>query len=98
MSQRQRGHNGHRRRQLSDWLRSQGNPCHICGQAIDYSLPSTNPMSFSVDHVIPIARGGEEFSKGNIKAAHKICNMKKNSKLDSELGARNYAINTIIEW
>lgn len=38
--------NGYARRQLCEWLRSQGLSCHICGMAINYSLPTGDPMSF----------------------------------------------------
>lgn len=98
MTGRLRGHNGHRRRELAAWLRTQGKPCHICNQAIDYSLPPSHPMSFSVDHIVPIARGGDEFSKDNIEAAHRLCNMKKSKRLDSELTAKNYVVSTVVEW
>lgn len=38
-------------------IRKAGAACHICGQAIDYSLPHTDPKSFVVDHVIPLVKG-----------------------------------------
>jgi 5-methylcytosine-specific restriction endonuclease McrA len=44
--------------------------CHICGQAIDYSLPHLDPWSFVVDHVIPISKGGAD-ALSNKKAAHR---------------------------
>ena len=50
--------NGNERRKLREWLRSQGLPCHICGQAIDYSLPAGDPMSFEVDEIVPVSKGG----------------------------------------
>ena len=36
---------------------------------IDYSLPHLHPMEFVIDHVIPMARGGES-ALHNIRAAH----------------------------
>lgn len=44
--------------------------CHICGAPIDYELPHTDPMSFVVDHVIPLAKGGED-ALSNARAAHR---------------------------
>ena len=44
--------------------------CHICGQAINYNLPHTDPKSFVIDHVIPIHKGGED-ALPNIRAAHR---------------------------
>jgi 5-methylcytosine-specific restriction endonuclease McrA len=44
--------------------------CHICGQPVDYSLPHTDPMSFVVDHVVPLAKGGID-ALSNKMAAHR---------------------------
>jgi 5-methylcytosine-specific restriction endonuclease McrA len=44
--------------------------CHICGQAIDYSLPYSDPKCFVIDHVIPLAKGGED-ALSNVRAAHR---------------------------
>jgi hypothetical protein len=58
--------NGHKRRKIRDYWRNSGEPCHICGKPIDYSLgmitdPKTgkkhpHPMSFVVDEIIPVSR------------------------------------------
>ena len=69
--------NGYRRRRLRDWWKAQGLPCALCGQPIDYSLPSGNPMSFEVDEVIPVSRGGDPLSRENTQPAHRICNQRK---------------------
>ena len=50
--------------------------CHICGQPIDYDLPSSNPMAFVVDHVVPLAKGGDD-TLDNKAAAHRTCNSTK---------------------
>ena len=57
-------------------IRRSGAACHICGQPIDYALPSTDPMSFVVDHVIPLAKGGDD-TLDNKAAAHRTCNSTK---------------------
>ncbi|RNL44744.1 HNH endonuclease [Paraeggerthella hongkongensis] len=77
--------NGHARRKLRAWLRSLGNPCHICGQPIDYSLPPGNPMSFEVDELIPVSKGGSPIDRGNVAAAHRICNQRRGNKPMSAL-------------
>ena len=56
--------------------------CHICGRPIDYTLPHTDPMSFVVDHIVPLAKGGSD-DLSNKAAAHKDCNGAK--------GARDFA-------
>lgn len=44
--------------------------CHICGRPIAYDLPHLDPMSFVIDHVIPLAKGGED-ALSNVRAAHR---------------------------
>lgn len=43
--------------------------CGICGELVA-------PTDFQVDHVIPLARGGEH-SYANVQAAHAMCNLRK---------------------
>ena len=52
-------------------IRRQGRPCHICDGEIDYGLPYLHPLSFVVDHVIPVNRGGEDALR-NKDAAHRL--------------------------
>jgi len=51
--------------------------CGICVRAVPFS-------EASVDHVIPISRGGQH-SWDNVRLTHIRCNMRKGSRLDSEL-------------
>lgn len=53
--------------------------CHICGQPIDYTLKSPDPMSFEVDHLVPLSKGGPD-TLANKKAAHRACNSKKRAR------------------
>lgn len=64
---------------LRKWLRSQGRPCWICrafGRPghIDYSLPAGHPLSFEVDELVPVSKGGSPTSRANVDAAHRRCN------------------------
>ena len=54
--------------------------CGICEGDIDYSLPYLDPMSFVVDHILPIARGGADELE-NKQAAHRSCNQTKAAKV-----------------
>jgi 5-methylcytosine-specific restriction endonuclease McrA len=47
--------------------------CHICGKRIDKSLTAPDRGSATLDHIQPLAFGGEH-SMHNIKAAHLSCN------------------------
>lgn len=64
-------------------------PCGICGAEIDYSLPHLDPLSYVVDHVIPINRGGLDILE-NKQAAHRSCNRGKSDKLADEMGPRTF--------
>ena len=55
--------------------------CGICGQPVDFSLRYPNPMSKTVDHIIPINRGGHPSDLANLQLAHLSCNRQKSDKV-----------------
>lgn len=55
-------------------------PCHICGTPIDYQAHHLHPMSYVVDHITPINRGGPD-TLDNKAAAHRACNRTKSDKV-----------------
>ena len=55
--------------------------CGICGQPVDKSLRPPHPMSPTVDHIIPIAKGGHPSDMANLQLAHWMCNRQKSDKL-----------------
>jgi 5-methylcytosine-specific restriction endonuclease McrA len=59
-------------------LAEHGMACHICSG----DIPTVADLHF--DHVIPLARHGRH-TPSNIRPAHKICNLRKGTKLMSEL-------------
>jgi 5-methylcytosine-specific restriction endonuclease McrA len=60
-----------------DVLRRKRLPCWLCGQAINYELPPSDPMSYTLDHVQPQRYGGDLLDRNNHKPAHRSCNSKK---------------------
>lgn len=50
--------------------------CHYCGQKI-------SPKELTMDHIVPLARGGRS-TKGNLVATCKECNNKKKTLLPLE--------------
>lgn len=62
-------------------------PCGICEQPIDYTLAYPDPRCFVVDHIIPLAKGGED-ELTNKQAAHRDCNSHKAAKTAEEIGPR----------
>lgn len=75
--------NGARRRAIRARWRAIGDPCHLCGKPIDYSLPAGHPMSFEVDEIVPVSKGGDPLRFENTQPAHRCCNQRKgNGRFD----------------
>ena len=45
--------------------------CHLCGQ----------PGATTVDHIVPVSRGGSMFDPRNLAPAHSSCNYSKGKRL-----------------
>ena len=65
--------------------------CYICGGKCDFKDHTRDGSNFisgptypSIDHIIPLARGGKH-AWDNVKLAHHLCNAKKSDILPSEL-------------
>ena len=59
------------RHQLIKWLRKRdGNSCSLCGRAVVRKSGWWGP---SIDHVIPLSKGGQHCAD-NVKLAHTLCN------------------------
>lgn len=57
--------------------------CAICGKPVDFKLKFPHPMSATIDHIIPVAKGGHPSDIDNLQLAHFICNRQKSDKLFS---------------
>ena len=57
------------------WDSNQGR-CQLCGGAIDPSLRWPDPMSQSVDHIVPLSKGGTH-EQSNLQWTHLVCNIRK---------------------
>jgi 5-methylcytosine-specific restriction endonuclease McrA len=64
-------------------------PCGICGEDIDYTLRSPDPMSFEVDHIIALDNGGAD-TLANKQASHRKCNRAKWNKTADQLAPRTF--------
>lgn len=53
-----------------------GGICKICNLPVDKNLKRPNLMCQSIDHIIPIKKGGLH-SKSNVQLTHYICNLRK---------------------
>lgn len=65
--------------------------CHICGQAILFDADWLHPLSFVVDHVVPLAKGGAD-NLSNKAAAHRECNSKKRARLVAPIVRRSRSL------
>lgn len=61
--------------ELSNWT------CHICGGKIERDCEYPNTLYGTVDHVVPLSKGGTH-TLDNVKAAHHVCNSTKRDKED----------------
>lgn len=73
--------NSSRRNKLRKRIATKGEPCAICGQPIDYSLPAGDPMSYELDEIIPVSKGGSPYDPDNVQPTHRICNQRKGNKV-----------------
>lgn len=60
--------------------------CGICGRPVDFSLRRPDPMAASIDHIIPIDRGGHPSDIDNLQLAHMGCNRLKADRLYANNG------------
>ena len=55
--------------------------CGICGKPVDFSLKFPHPLSPTIDHIIPLSKGGHPSDIDNLQLAHRCCNRQKSDKL-----------------
>ena len=60
-----------------------GGICGICGLPIETNHGVRRQLWFTVDHIQPISKGGEDTLQ-NVQAAHNLCNMTKNNLVLAE--------------
>lgn len=61
------------------WTRDRG-ICGICSETIDPALVWPDKRARTIDHVIPLARGGTH-EYANVQLAHMVCNARKNDRV-----------------
>lgn len=55
--------------------------CGICGRAVDFAKVFPDPWSATVDHIIPVSKGGDPAALENLQLAHLQCNRVKAAKM-----------------
>jgi 5-methylcytosine-specific restriction endonuclease McrA len=57
--------------------------CGICGGKVDMKLQHPDPLFGSIDHIVPLSRGGTN-DLANLQLAHLRCNLSKNDRGGAE--------------
>lgn len=74
--------NGHRYREAKRRFVGKAEPwCTICGAEVDKTLEWPDPASPTVDHIIPLARGGNAMDVALWGLAHLRCNRLKSDTM-----------------
>ena len=55
--------------------------CGICGKPVDFSLKYPHPLSPTVDHIVPVSKGGHPSDINNLQLAHRCCNRQKSDRV-----------------
>lgn len=55
------------------------NACQLCGDPMDMSKKTPHPLAPTIDHIVPISRGGTH-TMDNIQSAHFHCNISKGNR------------------
>lgn len=75
--------------------------CAICGKPVDFTLNYPHPMSATVDHIIPISKGGHPSDIDNLQLAHFSCNRQKSDKLfvaENKIQDKSAETNRDLPW
>ncbi len=55
--------------------------CGICGRPVNFDKRFPDPWSATLDHIVPVSKGGDPAALENLQLAHLQCNRQKASKL-----------------
>lgn len=67
---------------LADIIDRDGTVCALCHIPVDLTLAWPHPYSKSIDHRVPLSRGGEH-SLANTQLAHLTCNSSKGNRVEA---------------
>jgi 5-methylcytosine-specific restriction endonuclease McrA len=74
--------NGRPYRRLVAWQKSLGLPCWICGHEIPTRVDGRrHPLAFTLDHLVPLSRGGDLLDPLNARSAHRRCNSARGNRM-----------------
>ena len=62
-----------------DIFERDGWACGICAEPVSPDLAYPDPMSASLDHIVPLSKGGTHAAE-NVQCAHLVCNLRKGAR------------------
>jgi len=66
--------------------------CQLCGCLVDLAIKHPNTLSLSIDHIIPLSKGGTH-EPSNVQCTHLGCNISKGNRTGKR---ENYAPNGVV--
>lgn len=75
--------NGRPYRRLVAAQKALGLPCWICGHDIPAALDARHPLSYTLDHLVPLSRGGSLLDPANARSAHRRCNSARGNRVQA---------------
>jgi 5-methylcytosine-specific restriction endonuclease McrA len=84
MGRRGPGRSGRAWDQLKARVFAEETHCWLCHRFVDQTLPPRTAQSRSVDHVVPLAQGGDPLDRRNCRLAHLSCNGRRGKNLPSQ--------------
>lgn len=72
------------RYKLADIAARDGHRCHLCNRKVDMSLSGDHKQGPTIDHLIPLADGGDDVAS-NVALAHRSCNCARGSRGTAQL-------------
>jgi 5-methylcytosine-specific restriction endonuclease McrA len=76
--------NGRPYRRLVAAVKALGHPCARCGHNIDPTLDPRHPWSFTLDHVVPLSKGGDLLDPANARSMHRRCNSARGNRTEPQ--------------
>lgn len=70
----------------------QATHCAVCGLALVPDARPRSRWSSSVDHIVPLERGGAPFDLGNLRAVHLGCNARLGAVIGNRSAKRRRAV------
>ena len=64
---------------VKELVKRDGPFCKLCGKPLDMNLKVPNRAAVTIDHIVPLAKGGLHVGK-NLQLAHLRCNSKKGAR------------------